>query len=77
MTVPTLNEDRIGRAIAMTQERLRLPTLSKADARELVGRYSDSSFERFCIHYGIKPAVRGRYRRNDLLRALEKEARGQ
>lgn len=67
--------DRLGRSIAIHAERLRYPTLCKSDARILSGRESDSSYERFCHLHRVKPCVRGRYRRNDILRALEREAR--
>lgn len=75
MTVPTSDADRIGRAIAITQERLRMPTLSRADAMDLVGCRSATSFDRFCKTHGITSAARCRYRRKELLRALECEAR--
>jgi len=68
--------DRLGRAIAIHAERLRLPTLCKEDARAMAGRDSDSAFERFCKAHRVRPAARGRYRRRDILQALEREARG-
>jgi len=75
MTIPTLDEERIGRAIAITQERLRLPTLSRSDAMSLTGCESATAFQRFCRTHGIKRTDRCRYRRKDILRALEREAR--
>jgi hypothetical protein len=60
---------------AVAVERLRMPTLSIKDAMALTGRTSNSAFSRFCMAYRIEACARGRYRRRDIYRALEQEAR--
>lgn len=54
-----------------------MPTLSRADAMNLAGRTSDSSWSRFCRQYGIKRLPSGRVRRRDIEAALKKESNGQ
>lgn len=74
----TMNVDheQLGRAIALHQEKLRMPTVSKQDAMALAGRESSSSWYLFAKKYGIKLLSGGRVRRKDLEEALRKEANG-
>lgn len=62
-------------AYAATEMRLRMPTVSTRDAMMLTGRKSTSAFGRFCKEFGVTPCRRGRYRRQQLIRALEREAK--
>lgn len=64
----------MGEAIARTQERLRMPSLSLADAEALSGRKA-KAFREWCQRNRIRACARGRYRRRDIVRGLENETR--
>ena len=66
---------QLGESIALTQERLRMPTISKADAMAITGRTTNSSWARFADEFGIHPVKWGRFRRKDVEDALRREAR--
>jgi hypothetical protein len=72
-----IDHDQLGRSIALHQERLRMPTLSKEDGMVLSGRDSSSAWYGFLRRYGVQRLSGGRVRRKDLEAALKKESLGQ
>jgi hypothetical protein len=71
-----IDATELGRSLAVHQERLKMPTLTKEDAMALAGRDSSSAWYLFTKKYGIKLLSGGRVRRKDLEEALRKEANG-
>jgi hypothetical protein len=49
------------------------PVLGPEEARELVGKDSDSAFQRWCKTWKVKACGQGRYARRAILAGLERE----